>query len=1125
MMPRRHNKLLVRLSIFALVCFLMPASLLAGVGQIKGQITDKETGDPVIQASVLVVGTKIGAMTDLDGKYVIARLEPGTYTIRISHLDYQTVELTDIDVKSDLTTEQNRKMTGKVTELDDVITVRGEVDIIDKFEISNQTTISAAEIESKPVESVEDLLTQVAGVVKNESGEIFIRGGRAGEVAYIDDGVPLGDPLGEMGGQAGANLSLVSGSIQEFTVIKDGFDPEYGDALSGIVRITTQTGSKDNTSINMRYMTDDLGNSTLNKYSINYDYLRFKLSGPDPILKTKILPALGLNFLEDKEFTYFFYAEVTKNDGIHQYEDFDTPTISRRHSTFNLLGLDIPERLNNKYYWMLNVKFRPKQNMRFILSYKDSKDRWTSFNWNYLYTPNTAPVLQQEWRSASLEVSQTIRRNISYEALLSYSRTFISQRPGDPTNPGKGLDPDDFVKNSEWERFDDNNGNGVYDPPEPIINLYPDTVEYGYGFSGPAYTYGEWNLDFNAQAGRAYFSDFRFNNNGLPDLLEGEPFIDYNENGVWDAGDYLYDKNGNGILDGARIKNVDTREPEPFIDGDSIIGEEFIDLNGNDIYDYGIDLFVMSADSTNMDINHNGKYDGPVDRNRDGIVDELIWTRGVRYLDRNGNGVYDSPNKTYELGEPFIDVNGNGVRDDGGEKNFLSPNNHVESARWHHRSTSTYRGELKAFWQLGSHELKGGFSIQRDFLEFRDIEQPHYPYNGRSDGGPYADRGAFRDMFDYEPWKGTVYFRDKLEYGSMIASLGFRWDYFIQDRFALVDVAREDDLGSGVILGDRQKFSPRIGFSYPISDKAKIHFNYGHFYQLPSLLAMYQRNTVSVDRNKVIGNYNLDYQKTVQYSFGVKYAMNENYSIDLSGYFKDEFDKVNSAPVQIGSGGGMTFQQYQNSDYGRSRGFEVQIEKRGGGYVNGSLNYSYAFSFGKASEANQDYLGNEELNRQPLSESPLDNDIRHRLQANIQFFVPSTVKPRLFGLPIPNGWSLAVETLIESGRPFTPGGNYPNLAQIAGEDIQRNVLRKPSTIVFDLRLTKDFEFVGMDYSFIAQVENVFDSRNVVNVYTDTGRPDTQQIREGNVHGGTAYDLNPANWDYGRQIRLGIEVNL
>ena len=63
-------------------------------------------------------------------------------------------------------------------------------------------------------------------------------------------------------------------------------------------------------------------------------------------------------------------------------------------------------------------------------------------------------------------------------------------------------------------------------------------------------------------------------------------------------------------------------------------------------------------------------------------------------------------------------------------------------------------------------------------------------------------------MFAYDPWGGQVYFRDKLEYGSMIASLGFRWDFFIQDKNDLVAVARNDDYGSGIILGDRQKFSP-----------------------------------------------------------------------------------------------------------------------------------------------------------------------------------------------------------------------------------------------------------------------------------------------------------------------------
>jgi outer membrane receptor protein involved in Fe transport len=285
---------------------------------------------------------------------------------------------------------------------------------------------------------------------------------------------------------------------------------------------------------------------------------------------------------------------------------------------------------------------------------------------------------------------------------------------------------------------------------------------------------------------------------------------------------------------------------------------------------------------------------------------------------------------------------------------------------------------------------------------------------------------------------------------------------------------------------------------------------------------MYARNTASANQGVVVGNYNLDYIKTVQYSFGVKYAMTENYSLDVSGYFKDEFDKINRAEVRIG---GLEGQQYKNSDYGRSRGFELTLEKRGGGYVNGIVSYTYAFAFGKESQTNERYMEDFERGREPLSESALDHDVRHRLTSSVQLFVPKTVKPRLFGLPIPNGWSMAIKTLVQSGMPFTPDALYPGIDRELGEDIQRNSLRKPSIVNFDVRFTKSFDFVNIDWDFIIWVENIFDNKNVDYVYSATGRPDTRQNDNQVIKGGTDYDANPANWDYGRQIRVGIEMSL
>jgi outer membrane receptor protein involved in Fe transport len=1109
------KRLLATTLVLALGLFLLPLnSFAASTGQIKGKITHGETGEPVIGASVLVIGTTQGAMSDLDGEFQIYRMDPGTYVLRISHLEFVTVEVTDVEVKIDETFEVNQKMTSKVTDLDETITVKGVHDILDKFVVDSRVTISQETIKSQPVQNVDNLLEQIAGVQTTAEGEVFVRGGRAGEVAYIVDGVPIGDPLGGGGGQVGANMSLVSGSIAEIQIIKDGFDPEYGNALSGIVNIRSLTGDKNNTRLNLYYLTDDFGNESLNKYSRNQDYLQIKISGPDPLLSDKILPALGLNFMRDQEFTYFLYADIDKSDGVYKMQDYNSPTTVRDWPSFGFLGIDVPERLFNQYHFESNFRFRPQQNLKFVLSYKNWFIKQTQFSrdyWEYRYSNLTAPIYTQTRETLSLEITHSVSREMNYEIILSYYGLETSTKPGDPNNPGKTLDPDELYREYEWETFTDRNSNGIYDPPEPLINLFPDTANYGTNFNGPDYTFGEQNFHVNQQGGLPIFSNFRFNDNDMIDFYEGEPFLDLNGNGVWDQGDYLNDRNNNGVLDADRIPAIQVPRAEPFVDGDSVIGEPFTDLNANGIYEEGIDIFFQSADENNQDLNHNGMYDG---------TDPFTWTPGVPFLDRDGDGLFDRPNNNYDPGEPFTDLNGNGQYDYGGTETFLEPGSHSQSMSWDERSVRRLRAEFKVVRQMKKHEVKAGFFLAKEELEYGEIERPYMAYNGRPDTlNPYSDRGLFRDFYEYTPITGAIYLRDKIEYGSMVASLGLRWDFFLQDTDQLAGVMRGDDRG-GLILGDRQQFAPRIGFSYPISDKAKVYFNYGHFFQLPLYRTMYRRNTTSADQNDVLGNPNLTYQKTIQYSFGIKYKLGESYSIDIEGYFKDEFDKINAGDVREEH---LVRQQYLNKDYGRSRGFELTLERRGGGFVNGHISYTYAFAFGKDSKSAEQFEQDLQ-SREPLTEAPLDNDKRHSLQSAIGIAIPQTVKPRLFGVPIPNGWNLSIQTIIMSGGPFTPAANFPGLAG-STTDPETNSMRFPMTATFDVRFTKEFSLAGLDWEAILWVENLFNRKNVTSVYTATGRPDTQQNIDGYVFAGTEYDRNPYNWDYGRQIRFGLQLSI
>lgn len=83
---------------------------------------------------------------------------------------------------------------------------------------------------------------------------------------------------------------------------------------------------------------------------------------------------------------------------------------------------------------------------------------------------------------------------------------------------------------------------------------------------------------------------------------------------------------------------------EEFVDGDLNLGEPFLDINYNGIWDNGEPF---------EDINYNGKYDSPGDP----------WEPPIPYIDRNGNGEYDEPNGTWEADEPFLDLDDDGLCD------------------------------------------------------------------------------------------------------------------------------------------------------------------------------------------------------------------------------------------------------------------------------------------------------------------------------------------------------------------------------------------------------------------------------------------------------------------------------
>jgi outer membrane receptor protein involved in Fe transport len=358
-----------------------------------------------------------------------------------------------------------------------------------------------------------------------------------------------------------------------------------------------------------------------------------------------------------------------------------------------------------------------------------------------------------------------------------------------------------------------------------------------------------------------------------------------------------------------------------------------------------------------------------------------------------------------------------------------------------------------------------------------------------------------------------------MEYGQMIARLGVRWDFFIQDE-AIVNDPLTRTFDEAQVEQSKNRVSPRVGFSYPITDKAKIYFNYGHFYQLPSLQFMYRQASQATSAGGVVGNANLTFTKTIQYEFGVNYALSDQYRLDIAGFYKDYFDLVSTS---IGETGPLARVQYVNSDYARSRGFEMQLDKVYGNYVSGFFNYQYAFAFGKASSANENYELLFASRFIPIDETPLDWDVRHQFTLNVDLRIGRGQHPRLFGLKLWDNWGANLTWQFASGFPYTPDRDNPNAEILPGQVIEKNSLRKPSTSSVDLRFYQNFSVYGSRWSFELWVQNLFNAGNVNEVYTSTGRPNTSQNTGGVISDGVRRDENPNYFLPTRNVRMGLSL--
>lgn len=232
------------LTLFAL-CFCIGAWAQGQKAKVFGTVTDKNSGESLIGASVVVKGTAIGAATDVDGKYTLS-LDAGTYTLVCSYTGYTSLEQT-ITLKSG----ENKALNFDVEE--SMILLGDEVVISasrkpEKLTESPATiaVIDASVIEELPSFNVGELIARQKGVDYVRSGVlgvgVNVRGFNSAfnpKNLQMNDGrlstlIGTGLPLGSLG-------TVVKEDIERIEVVLGPSSALYGpNAHNGLVNTITK---------------------------------------------------------------------------------------------------------------------------------------------------------------------------------------------------------------------------------------------------------------------------------------------------------------------------------------------------------------------------------------------------------------------------------------------------------------------------------------------------------------------------------------------------------------------------------------------------------------------------------------------------------------------------------------------------------------------------------------------------------------------------------------------------------------------------------------------------------------------------------------------------------------------
>jgi len=496
-----------------LLLLLLITIVNAQTGKVAGLVKDTETGEPLPFINVIIMGHNLGAATDIEGRYQILNVPPGTYEIKASAVGFNSQTFKDVNVSINLTTNIDFGLTPSSYEFSEDIIVVAEKPIVTKDLTASTAIIDSKEITSLPLTEVSEVLQLQAGII-NES----VRGGRRGEVLYMVDGVPVTDFYD------GSNVVEVNANaVQEMQFISGAFNAEYGNALSGVVNIATKEGNNELRGFVSSYIGDNVSNATdifrgIDKIDPLSMY-NFEGSLSFPVIKNNLFAYLNGRYINDNG--YYFGKNVYNPWDITTVDNPNSVGIARYDIQQTGDGKLVPMNYSKRFYGIGRITLTSIPNIKLNYSLTYNTNDYKLYNHEYAYNPLGDLNRFENSYTNVFSVTHTLNSSTFYKIDLSYFKKeyehYVYEDVHDSRYTNSRLLTQEPQESPSFNTGGTNNQHSYRD-----ISSYSAKLD----FTSQVHNNHLVKFGFSFSQNKLFVNEFN--------LLE---WIDKNNNGVYDSGE------------------------------------------------------------------------------------------------------------------------------------------------------------------------------------------------------------------------------------------------------------------------------------------------------------------------------------------------------------------------------------------------------------------------------------------------------------------------------------------------------------------------------------------------------------------------------------------------------------